>query len=177
MDWNAEIAQARQDQHLSLEAAAAATRISAAYLTAIEAGDLKRLPGDLFARSFVRSYAQFLRLDGDAVVARVVAAGAAAPPARAPKAEPGTGPAWASAQAALVAVIAALALGAGLAGARLLRARRARPAEPARVSAPAPAPLRAAGLTPVALMSAPRHAADSRGSSWPNSKPRAGSSN
>ena len=47
---------------MPLAEAAAQTRITERYLAAIEAGDLDRLPGAFFAKSFIRQYAKFLEI-------------------------------------------------------------------------------------------------------------------
>lgn len=49
-----------------LRAASAATAIPAAYLHALEEGQLAALPGPVYARGYVRTYATALHLDGDA---------------------------------------------------------------------------------------------------------------
>ncbi|MDQ4133220.1 MAG: helix-turn-helix domain-containing protein [Actinomycetota bacterium] len=49
-----------------LRAASAATAIPAAYLHALEEGQLSALPGPVYARGYVRTYATALHLDGDA---------------------------------------------------------------------------------------------------------------
>lgn len=43
-------------------------RIRASQIEAIELGDMERLPGRVYAIGFVRSYAEYLRLDGDKMV-------------------------------------------------------------------------------------------------------------
>jgi cytoskeletal protein RodZ len=48
---------------LSIDELAARTRIASRYLEAIEAGDIRALPGEFFYRSFVRQYAAALGLD------------------------------------------------------------------------------------------------------------------
>lgn len=53
---------ARESQGLSLAQVALETRILQRYLVALEDGDLQQLPGDVYARGFVRNYAQYLGL-------------------------------------------------------------------------------------------------------------------
>ena len=68
----------RAGRGLSLAEASQHTRINRAYLEALEAGRLELLPAPVYARGFLRSYARYLGLDGDAaaaVVAVAVAAG------------------------------------------------------------------------------------------------------
>jgi hypothetical protein len=48
---------------LSLEMAAAATRIRIGHLAAIERGDLEALPGPVYARGYIRAYAAFLGVE------------------------------------------------------------------------------------------------------------------
>lgn len=54
---------AREALGLSLQDAERTTRIRAKYLAALESGDLARLPGDVYARLFLRSYADYLGLE------------------------------------------------------------------------------------------------------------------
>lgn len=61
----------REERNLSLDEAARATKIKKEFLLAIEDDKLETLPGPVFARGFVRSYAEYLSLDAQAVLARV----------------------------------------------------------------------------------------------------------
>src|SRR5712691_11859144 len=54
---------ARLRRGLELDAVEEATRISRRYLRAIEEERFELLPGDAYARAFLRSYADFLGLD------------------------------------------------------------------------------------------------------------------
>lgn len=54
---------ARQQRGLSLEDAAAETRIRATHLAALEQEEFTRLGGDVYVRGFIRSYAKLLGLD------------------------------------------------------------------------------------------------------------------
>ena len=56
---------ARARRKLSLQEAEDATKIRARYLQAIEDGDWDELPGDTYARAFIRTYGALLGLDGD----------------------------------------------------------------------------------------------------------------
>lgn len=77
----ARLAAAREGRGLSLRDAAARTHIRENHLAAIEALDLKGLPARPYALGFVRTYAEFLDLDGRAVVEQFKAdAGFDAPP-------------------------------------------------------------------------------------------------
>lgn len=60
--------QARIAAGLSLEEAAAATHISSRYLRALEEEDLVDLPAPVYARGFLRTYAQYLGLDPSTLV-------------------------------------------------------------------------------------------------------------
>jgi cytoskeleton protein RodZ len=61
----------RRRQGLSVEQVAAATRIRAEHLLAIERDDLAALPGPIYARGYVRSYAAHLGLDPAPLVGRL----------------------------------------------------------------------------------------------------------
>jgi cytoskeleton protein RodZ len=61
--------QAREERTLTLEQVAQATRIRVHYLRALEAGEFNTLPSLAQARGFVRAYAGFLGLDGEALLA------------------------------------------------------------------------------------------------------------
>lgn len=54
---------ARQDRGMPLREISDQTRISIHYLEAIEANDYKRLPGGIFNRSFIKSYARCVGYD------------------------------------------------------------------------------------------------------------------
>ncbi|HXQ89372.1 MAG TPA: helix-turn-helix domain-containing protein [Solirubrobacterales bacterium] len=57
--------EARTRRKMTLGEVEAATKIRARYLHAIEIEDWDQLPGDTYARAFVRTYATLLGLDGD----------------------------------------------------------------------------------------------------------------
>ncbi|MCS6840480.1 MAG: DUF4115 domain-containing protein [Roseiflexus sp.] len=59
---------ARESQGISLSQAAAETRILQRYLVALEDGDYQNLPGDVYARGFIRNYAAFLGLPADELI-------------------------------------------------------------------------------------------------------------
>lgn len=61
----------REERNLSLDEAARATKIRKEFLLAIEDDKLDALPGPVFARGFVRSYAEYLSLDAPALLVRV----------------------------------------------------------------------------------------------------------
>lgn len=58
----AQFQEERKKQNLSLEEVARATKIRVDFLSAIERGDYKKLPGASYAHGFVRNYARFLGL-------------------------------------------------------------------------------------------------------------------
>jgi cytoskeletal protein RodZ len=57
--------EARARRKLSLQQAEEATKIRVRYLRAIEDEDWDELPGDTYARAFIRTYGALLGLDGD----------------------------------------------------------------------------------------------------------------
>ncbi len=61
--------EARQQRGFSLEEAEAATKIRLLYLTALEAEDTIALPEPVYARGFLRTYARFLNLDPERLLA------------------------------------------------------------------------------------------------------------
>lgn len=62
----------RESAGLDLEAIHAKTKIRKRYLIALEEGDWSVLPGEVYARGFVRSYAEALGLDGLQLLATYV---------------------------------------------------------------------------------------------------------
>lgn len=64
----AQLKRVRESKGISLRQIAAATKISPAALEAIERDDIKRLPGGIFVRSFLRTYAAELGLDPERTV-------------------------------------------------------------------------------------------------------------
>lgn len=59
----------REMRGVSLEEIASATKISLRFLQAIEGENFSKLPGGIFGRSFIRSYARYLGLDEERVMA------------------------------------------------------------------------------------------------------------
>lgn len=59
----------REMRGVSLDEISFATKISLRFLEAIEREDFSKLPGGIFSRSFIRTYARYLGLDEDRVVA------------------------------------------------------------------------------------------------------------
>ena len=67
-DFGGKLRQAREERGLSLRQVAETTKIAASVLEALERNDVSKLPGGIFSRSFVRSYAAEIGLDPDATV-------------------------------------------------------------------------------------------------------------
>jgi cytoskeletal protein RodZ len=67
-DFGGMLRQARERRGISLRQIAASTKISAAALDALERNDISKLPGGIFSRAFVRSYAVEVGLDPDETV-------------------------------------------------------------------------------------------------------------
>jgi cytoskeletal protein RodZ len=64
------VRRARKDFGQDLRTVAEVLRIRLAYLEAIESGDFDRLPGTTYAVGFLRTYADYLGLDGEEIVER-----------------------------------------------------------------------------------------------------------
>jgi cytoskeletal protein RodZ len=67
-DFGGKLRQARERRGISLRQIAASTKIAAAALDALERNDISKLPGGIFSRAFVRSYAIEVGLDPDDTV-------------------------------------------------------------------------------------------------------------
>ncbi len=65
----------RDELEMGLEEIARTTKIPKASLSHIEAGRFDSLPGDVFARGFLRSYARCVGMDGDEIVRRYAQCG------------------------------------------------------------------------------------------------------
>ena len=76
-DFGAKLRTARERRGVSLHQIAASTKISAAALEALESNDLERLPGGIFTRAFVRSFASEVGLDPEEAVREFLAQSAA----------------------------------------------------------------------------------------------------
>ncbi len=80
---------AREARGLDIREAAQQTRINHHFLKAIEENDFSKLPGEVFVKGFLKSYARFLNLSEDEVMKRYTEArSGAAPAAAAPSAAP-----------------------------------------------------------------------------------------
>lgn len=80
---------ARARRKLSLAEVEEATKIRCRYLRAIENDEWDQLPGDTYARAFIRTYGRFLGLDGERLAEdQRQARGAARPGERLPRVDP-----------------------------------------------------------------------------------------
>jgi cytoskeletal protein RodZ len=67
-DFGARMRQAREQRGVSLREIAESTKISVSALEALERNDVSRLPGGIFSRAFVRSYAAEIGADPEQTV-------------------------------------------------------------------------------------------------------------
>jgi cytoskeletal protein RodZ len=67
-DFGARMRHAREQRGVSLRQIAEATKISVSALEALERNDISRLPGGIFSRAFVRSYAAQIGVDPEQTV-------------------------------------------------------------------------------------------------------------
>ena len=65
-----ELRRAREERGVAVEAICKATKVPAKHVRALEAGDLRELPGGVFRRGLVRSYLGVLELDQSAWMKR-----------------------------------------------------------------------------------------------------------
>jgi cytoskeletal protein RodZ len=68
MDVSGCLRSARERAGLSIDEVSARTKIKPVFLQAIERADFERLPGEFFARAFLRTYARELHLPPDEIV-------------------------------------------------------------------------------------------------------------
>jgi cytoskeleton protein RodZ len=81
--------EARTRRKLSLGDVEAATKIRGRYLRALENDEWGQLPGDTYARAFIRTYGRFLGLDGERLAEEQrQSSGAARPGERLPRVDP-----------------------------------------------------------------------------------------
>jgi cytoskeleton protein RodZ len=138
---------ARQKQGKNLEEASRETRVRTDYLEALEREEFDALGSDVYVRGFLRSYARYLGLSPEKVIAAYERAFGGTPPPPAPvERSPGVGtteavilteqkrPNWVLAGAAAVIVLAA-------AGAIGILNRSSSVPEPAQVDAPPAVPV------------------------------------
>ena len=83
-DFGAKLRKAREARGITLREIAASTKISVAALEALERNDVSKLPGGVFSRAFVRSYASEVGLDPDQIVDEFLDRFQDEPPAPAP---------------------------------------------------------------------------------------------
>src|SRR5438876_918501 len=67
-DFGSRLREARERRGITLRQIANATKISVRVLEALERNDISRLPGGIFGRAFVRSYASEVGLDPDDII-------------------------------------------------------------------------------------------------------------
>ncbi len=72
-DFGGRLRVQREARGVSLREIAAATKVSVAQLEALERNDISRLPGGIFLRSIVRSYAQEIGADAESTVRDFIA--------------------------------------------------------------------------------------------------------
>jgi len=72
-DFGGKLRAARERRGISLRQIANATKISVAVLEALERNDISRLPGGIFGRAFVRSYAIEVGLDPETTIQDFIA--------------------------------------------------------------------------------------------------------
>lgn len=145
---------ARESQRVTLRQIANTTRIAVSALDAIERDDVKKLPGGIFGRSFVRAYASELKLDVEATVTEFFAQFPGPSDAVAASTADQSPDGWrsgvpASALSAVVLVVPALALAAWMVfgGRGTTSHREPPPAEPVKAAGPEAPP--AAAVRPV----------------------------
>jgi len=72
-DFGSRMRHAREQRGVSLRQIAEATKISVSQLEALERNDISRLPGGIFSRAFVRSYAAEIGVDPEQTVREFLA--------------------------------------------------------------------------------------------------------
>ena len=73
VDFGSRMRQAREQRGVSLRQIAERTKISVSALEALERNDISRLPGGIFSRAFVRSYAAEIGVDPEQTVREFLA--------------------------------------------------------------------------------------------------------
>ena len=163
-DFGGKLRQARERRGLSLRQIAANTKISAAALDALERNDISKLPGGIFSRAFVRSYAVEVGLNPDETVKEFLERfqGEPSSPGAAPVPIPAEESAFESQQRVASVVLKLLLISLPVAGFILYLTLRPRPqaAPPPMPSAPQqgaarPAPEPAAATAPAQLAPSP----------------------
>ena len=72
-DFGGRMRRAREARGVSLRQIAETTKLSMAALEALERNDISRLPGGIFSRAFVRSYASEIGMDPEVSVREFIA--------------------------------------------------------------------------------------------------------
>jgi cytoskeleton protein RodZ len=80
MSIGSKLHQAREEQSLSLDQVAQATRIRLHYLEALEADQFDKLPSTAQLRGFLRAYADYLKLDSSELILELDGASPTTPP-------------------------------------------------------------------------------------------------
>ena len=62
----------REKQRLTIQDIEEGTSIRASYIQAIESGEYNKMPGRVYAKGFVKNYANFLKLDGEEFVKKFI---------------------------------------------------------------------------------------------------------
>ena len=88
-DFGGKLRQARERRGMSLRQIATSTKISVGVLEALERNDVSKLPGGIFSRAFVRSYALEVGLDPEEIVREFLAGMPSEIPVVGPYAPPG----------------------------------------------------------------------------------------
>src|SRR5437773_1189628 len=83
--WRQQLREQRERKVITLEQAAADTRIREKFLKALEEGDYPLLPGAVYTRGFLRNYSDYLDLETDELVVLYQQERGGAPPEPAPK--------------------------------------------------------------------------------------------
>src|SRR2546428_6588805 len=72
-DFGGKLREARERRGVSLRQIANATKIAVSVLEGLERNDISRLPGGIFGRAFVRSFASEIGLDPEAIIQEFIA--------------------------------------------------------------------------------------------------------
>jgi cytoskeleton protein RodZ len=131
-DFGGKLRQARERRGVSLRQIAASTKISVGALEALERNDVSRLPGGIFSRAFVRSYAIEVGLDPDETVREFLERfhGESSPAATPAVAVPDEESSFESQQRMAGVVLKLVCVSVPIAGAILYFTLRQRPTEP-----------------------------------------------
>jgi cytoskeletal protein RodZ len=167
-DFGGKLRLARERRGISLRQIAASTKISVGALEALERNDISKLPGGIFSRAFVRSYAVEVGLDPDDTVREFLDRfqGERSPSAAAPVAVPEEESAFESQQRMASVLLKLVLISIPLIGAILYFTMRSRPVQTAPAAAveqpvapavelPAPPPADPRSQPPAAPASTP----------------------